>query len=169
MYSFKFRNNVKLTFIKEGYFSLYKSIFENVNGISIIYEGNPVKFGLMLLNCQFLNSGNIDLEHKNIHRPLTMSIPIKYSFLKCKITNNPPKINIDYVLKDRNTIEFKWDLLKSKEYFSFDILIDMNIDNNNSEITEDNINNHIEKLIKSISFERRITNLSEIKMIEYKE
>lgn len=161
-YSLKAQKKVSLCFIEKDFLPLVKKISKSFDTINISYENKPISESLILLKGCILNDGNCDIDKAIIHKPLEMGLPDGYKFVEVKQTDCSENINAVYNI-DNEKLVFNWDLLKSNEFFSFDVLIEANtvlIDNNSS------------KKLKKVElkdfyqFNHRITNLKELNKVD---
>jgi hypothetical protein len=158
IYTYRIRHIPKITFLEQDFFSLFKSIIKNMDGINITFENIQVGPSLLMLKASFINNGTIDIDSSMVHEPLKIKLPENCKWKRIKITKTSPNVNINFKMSDVIT-EFDWDLLKKNEYFSFDALIEI-IDDPKESIDIDN--EYIKKLSKKISISHRITNLEKI-------
>lgn len=158
IYTYRIRNIPKLTFLEQDFFSLFKSIIKNMDGINITFENIQINPSLLMLKASFINNGTIDIDSSMVHEPVKIKLPENCKWKRIKITKTSPNANINFVMSDVVT-EFDWDLLKKNEYFSFDALIEI-IDDPKESIDIDN--EYIKKISKKISISHRITNLEKI-------
>ena len=158
IYTYRIRNIPKITFLEQDFFSLFKSIIKNMDGINITFENIQINPSLLMLKASFINNGTIDIDSSMVHEPLKIKLPENCKWKRIKITKTSPNVNINFKMSDVIT-EFDWDLLKKNEYFSFDALIEI-IDDPKESIDIDN--EYIKILSKKISISHRITNLEKI-------
>lgn len=158
IYTYRIRNIPKLTFLEQDFFSLFKSIIKNMEGINITFENIQINPSLLMLKASFINNGTIDIDSSMVHEPLKIKLPENCKWKRVKITKTSPNTNINFKMSDVVT-EFDWDLLKKNEYFSFDALIEI-IDDPKESIDIDN--EYIKKISKKMSISHRITNLEKI-------
>jgi hypothetical protein len=158
IYTYRIRHIPKITFLEQDFFSLFKSIIKNMDGINITFENIQINPSLLMLKASFINNGTIDIDSSMVHEPLKIKLPENCKWKRIKITKTSPNVNINFKMSDVVT-EFDWNLLKKNEYFSFDALIEI-IDYPKESIDIDN--EYIKKLSKKISISHRITNLEKI-------
>lgn len=158
IYTYRIRNIPKITFLEQDFFSLFKSIVKNVDGINILFENIQINPSLLMLKASFINNGTIDIDSSMVHEPLKIKLPENCKWKRIKITKTSQNVNINFKMNEVIT-EFDWDLLKKNEYFSFDALIEI-IDDPKESIDIDD--EYIKKLSKNISISHRITNLEKI-------
>ena len=155
IYTYRIRNIPKITFLEQGFFSLFKSIIKNMDGINITFENAQINPSLLMLKASFINNGTIDIDSSIVHEPVKIKLPENCKWRRIKITKISPNVNVNFKMSPVIT-EFNWDLLKKGEYFSFDALIEV-IDNPKESIDIDS--EYIKKLSEKISISHRITNL----------
>jgi len=155
IYAYRIRNIPKITFLEQDFFSLFKSIIKNMDGINITFENIQINPSLLLLKASFINNGTVDIDSSIVHEPLKIKLPENCKWKRIKITKTSPNVNVNFKMSGVVT-EFDWDLLKRNEYFSFDALIEI-IDNPKESIEVDN--EYIKKISEKISISHRITNL----------
>ena len=155
IYAYRTRNIPKITFLEQDFFSLFKSIIKNMDGINITFENVQINPLLLMLKASFINNGIVDIDSSMVHEPLKIQLPENCKWKRIKITKTSPNVNVGFKMSDVIT-EFDWDLLKKGEYFSFDALIEI-IDNPKEPIEVDN--EYIKKLSEKITISHRITNL----------
>lgn len=155
----KYRDRIQLTYIDQGCLSLFESIVKNIDGIGLFYKKKPVDPSLYVLNGNFLNNGNVDIDRSSIHRSVTMKLPRSHQWLQARITESPPEASVNRSIRDKHTLEFDWDLLKRNEFFSFVALIRVPSDSKKKG-TDKRLDT--KDLLERISFSQRITNLRKI-------
>jgi competence protein ComGC len=146
------QQQVKLSFIKQGAFSLYRELVEGIDGFEITYSGNPVKKGLYLVRSTLINSGNVDLDSKNIYKALSLEFPDGCEIISCEIVNKSKDVNANYEIIDKKSIELKWDLLKVNEFINLNYFVQLN--ENPPEILEKPQFTHRIANLKDISIEK---------------
>ncbi len=155
IYAYRIRNIPKITFLEQDFFSLFKSIIKNMDGINITFENIQINPSLLMLKASFINNGTVDIDSSIVHEPLKIKLPENCKWKRIKITKISPNVNVNFKMSGVVT-EFDWDLLKKGEYFSFDALIEV-IDNPKEPIDIDS--EYIKKLSEEITISHRITNL----------
>lgn len=166
-YTLQHRNYTKLTYLQGGCFNLFNSIVENLDGIEVLYEKNPVNKDLIMLKGTFINTGSVDIDSQIIHEPITLKLPMNCEWLKYKVvaesSDEEHQIsdkNVSCGICDRRTIKFNWDLLKSNEFFKFDALIQIA-----TNIEEPEKEKLVKDLVNSITINHRITNLGKVEKL----
>ncbi len=145
----KYRDRIQLTYIDQGCLPLFESIVKSIEGIEILYKKKAIDPSLHLLTGSFANTGNLDIDRSAIYDPLSINLPSTYKWLQARITKSPSGVNANYEIKSGSTLEFRWDLLKTNEAFSFNALIKAP-------------KAKIKSIMKLMSFSHRITNLQRI-------
>ena len=120
-YAFKLRNFPRITYIREAFIPLFRSIAKNMNGLEINFEGKPISPSLLLLKGAFVNTGNSDIDSSGIHEQLRLLLPQSCRFIKAKIIKSSSKVNATATTIDDFTLEFSWELLKKNEFFHLKI------------------------------------------------
>jgi len=147
--AFKYRDRVQLTYVHQGYLPLLESIVKTIEGIEILYKKKAIDPSLYFLTGSVANTGNLDIDRSAIYDPLSVNLPRSYKWLQARITKSPSGVNADYKIRSDSTLQFKWDLLKTNEAFSFNALIKAP-------------KGEMKSPQKLISFSHRITNLQSI-------
>ncbi|MEA3476379.1 MAG: hypothetical protein U9R23_08085 [Candidatus Cloacimonadota bacterium] len=158
-YTLKQKNKTQLTFLKHSCISLFKAIVKNLDDIEIKYQGNIIGENLILLKGTIFNNGNADIDKAIVHKPLTLTLPDNYSWINYKVIDSSDGLVVN-VKKVENSLQFNWDLLKEREFFSIDCLIEFNSDKKDDEIdTEIDLRRN---LLNNLEFKHRITNLKSV-------
>lgn len=148
-YTVYFRKRVEITFFYGDEISLFKKEIKGLENLEIKYKGEGIKDNLILFNGVLCNTGNVDIEGNLIHTPYKIVLPQGYEWKEVNIWDkNECAVTFS---KDRNELEFSWDLMKKKECWAFNSIIEQHDDN------EDPLNVNLHKRIK---IGGRITNLS---------
>lgn len=119
----KLREKVGLTFLQRDCFSVFNTLTRNLRHVEIKYKNHPISENLVYLKGTLLNSGNVDLDKSNIHKPISFNLPENFSFLETNIINTSSDFRIETTIKP-NSIIFEWDLLITNEYFTFSCLME---------------------------------------------
>jgi len=159
-YAFRFRTQPRLTYVRDEFIPLFKSIVQSIDGIEISHGGRPIDQNLLLLKGSLLNTGSSDIDPSVIHEPLQLKLPPNCNALKAKITNSSAEVGAACKIIDSNTIEFNWNLLKKGEFVTFDALLEEG--GKAKDAQESKEEDHILKLEKKIKFKHRITNLDRV-------
>ncbi len=118
----KLRRRTNLTFYEESCIALFEAIVESIEGIEITYEKEKIEPNLVLLKACVANTGDTDIDNASVHKPLSLSLPKDFKWLKANIVSSSPDVNATWQLPRQNDLIFVWDLLKPNEYFRFDAL-----------------------------------------------
>ncbi|CAN5239053.1 hypothetical protein BH10ACI1_BH10ACI1_21800 [soil metagenome] len=175
LYTLKFRNKVKLTFLKQDCISLFKDIVEGLDDIEIKFKDSPIGQNVVFLKGTILNSGNTDIDKNSMFEPLSLILPKNFTWLKISSNKQSENIVLNYHIKDEKTVDFDWDLIKKGEFFQFDALVECKVFNDDKDKVreesddEDKIKEEKElsgKLYENLKFKHRITNLFEVNKSE---
>jgi len=151
VFALKYRNRSQLTYVDQGCLPLFESIVKTIEGIEILYKKKAIDPSLYFLTGSFANTGNLDIDRSTIYDPLSIDLLPAYKWLEARITKSPSGVNVNYKIRSDSTLEFKWDLLKTNEAFSFNALIKAP-------------KGRMKSAEKLISFSHRITNLQGIRV-----
>lgn len=100
-------------------------IVKNISDIQIQYKNKPITENLFLLNITFINAGNVDIDKSGVYKNLSVVLPNNFNWLNIKIINKSKKMELG-ITNDNNILSFNWDLLKPKEFFTIESLIEYN-------------------------------------------
>jgi len=153
-YTFKYRKNTQIIFLKNVSISLFKAIVKNLDDIEINFQGKKISENLILFKGTFFNNGNTDIEKSIIHKPLEIELPTNYSWVRHKLIDASEGLEVDSKLND-NKLIFEWDLLKEGEFFTFDSLIE-------SKNEGENFSDIGKQLLQDIKINHRITDLKNV-------
>ncbi len=162
-YASKHKMKTQLLFIEHNCISLFRSIVKNLEEIEIKYKDKTIEQNLILFKGTFFNSGNTDIDHSIIHKPLTVELPHYFNWKKAKIIDKSEDVVIENKI-EKNQLILDWDILKENEYFTFDSVIEYKPDseqNRDNDITS-NEYDITRQLSRNIKFSHRITNLSSV-------
>lgn len=156
--AFRHRNRLRLAHVNEDCIPLFRSIVQSIDGLEISYRKKTIDPTLILLKGGFVNNGNIDIDKASIHEPVCIKLPEHWRWLQAKITGSSRHVKGKCKIRDESNLEFKWDLLKSGEFLSFNALIKSpRVDKIEKDAKA------ADDLLERISFSQRITNLRRIK------
>lgn len=151
-YSKKLKDKHSLSLVNEQLISLVTTFQDKFETIKIEFTHSTNK-NQYYYRGAIMNTGTTDLDKSRMYRPLEIVFPEDCKVNECIIAKQSnEKINIKNVVED-NKILFEWDLLKPKESFLFECLIE----------SERSYNTH--DIIGSIKIIQRIADLREIQMV----
>lgn len=149
----KLKDKVGLSLLTHTSFPLLTTFQHRFESINIEFT-LPVKTNVFYYKGCIFNSGTLDIDKIKIYKPLTISFPEGCKILECKILNtSSTQIEIQKEI-EANKLLLSWDLLKPKENFTFDLIID-----------SESINN-VYKLEKGLSTSHRISDLGKVDIVD---
>lgn len=130
------RNPGKLTLVRQSTLGLFNNISKNFEEISILYKAEPIKENVIYLKASFINDGDIDIEGKAVEKTLNLELEKDLKWIKSKVTQTSPElISTSEILEDKQNLRFNFGLIRKREFFQFEALIETN----NSKIDADDI------------------------------
>jgi hypothetical protein len=149
----KLKDKTNISLITHTSFPLLTTFQHRFESINIEFT-LPVNRNVFYLKGSVLNTGTLDIDKVKIYKPLIISLPQGCKIIECKILNvSSNQIDIQKNVEE-NKLILSWDLLKPKEHFTFELIID-----------SESINN-VGKLEKSISISHRISDLGKVDTID---
>lgn len=156
-YARKTRSKTSLVFVIKEFIPLFKTITKSFNSLEIKYKGIHISESLVLIKASLVNNGNNDIDKSAIVKPISISLPSHYKCIEVTPTDISEDVNANISL-DNNEIAIDWDLLKQREFISFDFLIEMT--------TQDIKSNGGENGLSSFKINHRITNVNKVEKYE---
>ncbi len=144
----RYIKKAKLTYVEIDEIPLFRKIAQNIDGLEVLFENQPVNPSIILLEASIFNNGKIDIDNTIIHKPVLIKLPVNSKWLRIKITDAPKNINLEYSIIGNDLLEFTWDLLKKNEFIKFDSLIE--------------VSSSVKKISPSLTFSQRISNLDKV-------
>lgn len=142
----------KLTLVKQSTIGLFNNIAKNFNEISITYKSEPIKENVIYLKASIVNDGDIDIDGKNVEKPLNITLNPGLKWIKTKVTCASPELNCNTEITANQTVlNFNFGLIRKKEFFQFESLIE----------TEDSKIN-AEEIYNSMKISHRISNTQKV-------
>jgi hypothetical protein len=115
----------EITLFIEDSMALFDSIVKNLfPDIAVLYNGEPVSEGLVLLKGTFINSGSIDITENMIKQPLQISLPNDYKWRSAKIIRSSEGFSVA-AETNGNMLTFATDSFRCDEYFRFEALVEV--------------------------------------------
>jgi hypothetical protein len=149
----KLKDKTNISLITHTAFPLLTTFQHRFESINIEFT-LPVNRNVFYYKGSILNTGTLDIDKVKIYKPLIISLPQGCKILECKILNvSSNQIDIQNNFEE-NKLTLSWDLLKPKEHFTFELIID-----------SESINN-VGKLEKNISISHRIYDLGKAETID---
>lgn len=159
----RFQKKVALSFRKKECYSLFREDINRLN-IQVHYQEKALDNYLILFKGIITNEGNLDIDNSSVYKPLMIKTQDAFKWLEVNILEKPDGSNIEILKSTPNSIEIKWDLLKSKEKIEFEALVEV--------LNHEELEGVSEEFYQTIDFDFRITNLNEVDKVQeltYKE
>ncbi len=147
----KKKPQTSLLFKRVRGYNLFKNDVNRLN-LEILYKGDVIGNNLFLFQGELVNNGCLDIDKSHLHRKLKLTTKEGFIWKEVHLVNKENPMNAS-IQNNGHSIEFGWELLKSKEKIVFEALI---------EYDKTFSSNQIESFYNSISFDFRITNLKDI-------
>lgn len=149
------KNPGKLTLVKQSEVGLFSDIAKNFDEISIQYKNDAIKDNVIYLKASIINDGDIDIEGNKIEKPLTLILNEGLKWIKAKVTAKSPELICrNEINNDMRDLKFICGLIRKKEYFQFEALIETS-----------NTNPKVEEIFNNITVSHRISNTQKVKQI----
>jgi len=121
---FRYRAKPRLVYLINSIISPIK-IVKNIGDINIQYKNKPITENLFLLNVTIINAGNVDIDKSGVYKNLSIVLPEYFNWLNINIAKKSKEMEVGFK-NDSNILSFDWDLLKPKEFFTIESLIEYN-------------------------------------------
>jgi hypothetical protein len=115
-------NKPKLKYYQIDPSKLFSDKIDELDKIKIQYRSKKIEDKLLFLQVLINNEGNCDIDASAIYEPLNIKYEEPYKLLDAYIEKKEEKINLELVLEN-NSITINWDLLKKKEYFIINVVL----------------------------------------------
>ena len=137
----------QLTFLQESYLPLFDAIVKNLPELKVSFRDEPAGEGLVLLKGALLNTGSKDITPDMIAENITMSLPEGYKWITAELVAHSPKVEC-IIDNDQQSLVFNMGLFRCSEYLRFETLVEVPIEERESENTAENIGDKLRKAIK---------------------
>ena len=142
----------KITLVKQSVIGLFNNIAKNFEEISIKYKNAPIKENVIYLKASFINDGYLDIDGSNVEKTISLELNKGLKWIKSKVTEVSPGLNCDNeITNEKHILKFNFGLLRKKEFFQFEALIE----------TEDE-KYKAEDIFENIRIKHRISNTTNI-------
>lgn len=119
------KNPGKLTLVKQTVIGLFNNIAKNFAEISIQYKGEPIKENVIYIKACFINDGDIDIEGEKIEKTLVLKLNKNLKWIKSIISKTSPDLLCNpEISQDQTELKFNFGLIRKKEFFQFEALIE---------------------------------------------
>ncbi|MGJ8733422.1 MAG: hypothetical protein ACSHW4_09760 [Cellulophaga sp.] len=148
------RNPGKLTLIKHSALGLFNNIAKNFDEISIQYKGRAIQENVIYIKGSIINDGDIDIDGSNVERTVHLNLNEGLKWIKAKITETSPELVCGAEIQEsERDISFNFGLIRKKEFFQFEALVETQKQEQKAEDIFDNI-----------TITHRIANTQKVKM-----
>jgi hypothetical protein len=117
----------ELTLITNDCIPLFDAIVKNLPELTVLYGGEPVSQGLVLFKGTLLNSGNKDISPDMVEGKVALGLPEDFKWLSAKVVAASPNANVK-VETEADALRFSTGLFRCSEYFRFEALAEVPID-----------------------------------------
>jgi hypothetical protein len=119
------KNPGKLTLIKHSVIGLFNNIAKNFDEISIQYKGEAIKENVIYLKASIINDGDLDIDGKTIEKTINLNLKTELKWIKAKVTETSPDLNCETIIENNQSdLKFNFGLIRKKEFFQFEALIE---------------------------------------------
>lgn len=118
----RFSRQVEVAYIEDNCVSLIDDITQGIGELKIHFRGAPVSQNLVLLKAYFVNRGKRDITPSMVEKRLRLTLPERYEWKDCQITDRSKDLKLTVAGISPNAIEFDFGLFKTREFFKFDAL-----------------------------------------------
>jgi hypothetical protein len=115
---------INVSFIVIDNYSLFRKTTKGFDQIDIKYSQKKINEDVFLLKACYINRGQKDIVGQKLIKPLIFSIDKPFKILEFKVSNKSIDLEVNPIRLSKREIQFEWDILKSGEYFTFDLLIE---------------------------------------------
>lgn len=145
----------KLTLVKQMEIGLFNNIAQNFEEITISYKGNPIKENVIYLKSSIINDGDIDVDGSKLEKTLTLKLEEGLKWIKAKVTGYSKDLICNGEINtDQSELRFNFGLIRKKEHFQFEALVETT-----------NAKQKAEDIYENIEILHRIPNTQKVKQI----
>jgi len=150
---------------------LFSNKVDELSRFKIQYKNKKTDGKLVFLQALIINEGNCDIDSNSIYEPLSIAYNSPYKLLDAFIDDKYKNIFLEL---DNDKIFIKWDLLKKKEFFIINIILQCENDEDDYNFSEWNLRNKFTNItarikniykIKKESYNKIISNREKVKII----
>lgn len=119
------KNPGKLTLVKHSAIGLFNNLAKNFEEISIQYKGESIQENVIYLKASFINDGDLDIDGKTIEKTINLNLNTELKWIKAKVTATSPDLNCETQIdNNQSDLKFNFGLIRKKEFFQFEALIE---------------------------------------------
>jgi len=151
----KRKNPGKLTLVKQSSIGLFDNIAKNFEEISILYKGEAIKANVIYIKASIINDGYIDIDVNKVEKTLHLKLSSGLKWIKSKVTQVSPDLICSNEIKDNDSsLAFNFGLVRKKEFFQFEALIET-----------ENSHYDVDSIFDDINISHRIANTQKVNQI----
>lgn len=159
VYTMRRRNTPRVELYKVETVALFDSIAKDIEKLSVLYDGKPVKTGLVLFKGIFLNSGRKDISQDMVEQEISLVLPDGIKWLTAKIVDHSPALDTEMITW-ASALTLKTGLFKRREFIHFQAIAEIAGDDND----EQGKASPTDTFEKAIIVSHRITDLPEFRL-----
>jgi hypothetical protein len=149
------KNPGKLTLVKQTIIGLFNNIAKNFDEISIKYKGEAIKENVIYIKASIINDGDIDIDGNRVEKTLNLNLKSGLKWIKAKVTESTPELICNTSIdQNQADLKFNFGLIKKKEFFQFEALIETD----DSKIESEDVYNYI-------TISHRIANTQKVNIV----
>lgn len=119
----------RCVFVETASYRLKQEIKSEIPNIDILYKGLNAEPNLYIVEAGIVNTGNADLQVTNPQtKAFTILIPEFFEICEAVVVETSDKDIICTISKNKHELNLNWDLLKTKEYVKFKLLIKCSVE-----------------------------------------
>ena len=150
-------SNKKIRYWQVEAESIFSNRIKEIKHLKILYNDEEISDNVIILKTIIENNGKKDIDKSIIYEPMKISFNESIELIDAEIIDSPGGIILS---KDKNSIIFRWDLLKKKEFVIIKILLKVK-----NEKLQTIKSDELLKKYTNISY--RITDIDKVKKINY--
>jgi hypothetical protein len=116
----------ELTYVKESYIGLFDSIVKNLSELAVLYNGEPVGQGLVLVKGAILNTGSRDITESMVEQRLSFALPADFRWLTAKIVGTSTNVHASLEIQESSLV-FATGLFRCREFLRFQAIAEVPI------------------------------------------
>jgi len=114
----------QITFFREDVLPLFDAIVKHLPDLSVLYKGQPVSEGLVLLKGALLNTGSRDIAETMVEEKVCFNLPEQFKWHTAKVISTSPKVKAEVSVSE-NKMTFDTGLFRCNEYVRFEALAEV--------------------------------------------
>lgn len=115
----------KLTLVKQSVLGLFNDIAKNFAEIGILYKGDAIKENVIYLKACFINDGDMDIDGNTVEKTISLRLNSKLKWIKSVVSKSSQDLACSpEISSDLSELKFNFGLIRKKEFFQFEALIE---------------------------------------------